>query len=72
MQLSASLQSKLTARDLLAFEPGDVVSLGVPSHKQIDLHVGSTLKFKGRLALDAGRVGVAIEQRVGGADTAGA
>jgi len=60
--LSAMIPSQLTARDLLAMAPGDVFSLGVPTHKPIDVMVGSTLKFKGRLAVESGRLGVRIEQ----------
>jgi flagellar motor switch protein FliM len=63
VSLNAMIQSQLTARDLLAMIPGDVVSLGVPTHRPIDLMVGNTLKFKGRLAVDSGRIGVRIEQR---------
>jgi len=63
VSLNALIQSQLTARDLIALIPGDVVSLGVPTHKPIDLLVGNTLKFKGRLAVESGRIGVRIEQR---------
>jgi flagellar motor switch protein FliM len=65
--LDAMLESHLTARDLLAMAPGDVISLGVGAHKPIDLLVGNTVKFKGRLAIDHGRVGVRIEHRCHGA-----
>jgi len=64
--LDAMLQSNLSARELLAMAPGDVVSLGVAAHKPIDLLVGNTVKFKGRLAIDQGRVGVRIEHRCQG------
>jgi flagellar motor switch protein FliM len=47
--------------------PGNVISLGVGAHKPIDLLVGNTVKFKGRLAIDQGRVGVRIEHRCHGA-----
>ena len=63
----AMLQAKLTARDLLALVPGDVVSLGVPVHKPIDVRVGGTLKFKGRLASESGRGGVRVTHRCDGA-----
>jgi flagellar motor switch protein FliM len=67
MPLSASIESTLTAGDLLGISRGDVVSLGVPASRPIDLHVGRTLKFKGRLTIESGRVGVRIEQRCAGA-----
>ena len=46
---------------------GDVVSLGVPAHRLIDVHGGRTLKFRGRLTVGDGRVAVQIEQRLNGA-----
>lgn len=64
--LDAMLQARLSARELLALTPGDVVSLGVAAHKPIDVLVGNTVKFKGRLAIDQGRVGVRIEHRCQG------
>ncbi|MGE3490825.1 MAG: flagellar motor switch protein FliM [Vicinamibacterales bacterium] len=63
VSLNALIQTQLTARDLIAMTPGDVVSLGVATHKPIDVLVGSTLKFKGRLAVESGRIGLRIEQR---------
>lgn len=63
VSLNALIQAQLTARDLMALQPGDVLSLGVPSHKPIDVMVGKTLKFKGRMAVESGRIGVRIEQR---------
>ncbi|MEZ5284203.1 MAG: flagellar motor switch protein FliM [Vicinamibacterales bacterium] len=62
MPLTASLESKLTARDLIDVKVGDVVSLGVPSNRPVNVHVGPTLKFKGQMALDAGRVTVRLDQ----------
>ena len=67
ISMDAMLRSHLSARELLALAPGDVVSLGVAAHKPIDVLVGNTVKFKGRLAVDQGRVGVRIEQRCQGA-----
>lgn len=66
LAIDAMIEAHLSARDLLAMSPGDVVSLGIAAHKPIDLLVGNTVKFKGRLAIDQGRVGVRIEQRCQG------
>jgi flagellar motor switch protein FliM len=63
LQLQAMLEAQLSTREVLALAPGDVVSLGVSAQKPIDVLVGSTVKFKGRLALESGRIGVRIEQR---------
>jgi flagellar motor switch protein FliM len=67
MRTTAMLNVKLTARELLALAPGDVVSLGVPIYKPIELRVGGTLKFKGRLAVESGRIGFRIGHRCDGA-----
>jgi flagellar motor switch protein FliM len=67
MRTTAMFDVKLTARELLALVPGDVVSLDVPIYKPIELRVGSTLKFKGRLAVESGRTGFRIEHRCDGA-----
>ena len=61
------LESFVTARELLALAPGDVVTLGVPIDRPIDLRVGGTLKFKGRLAIERGRAGVRLDYRCDGA-----
>jgi flagellar motor switch protein FliM len=63
MPVTASIQSRLTARDLVDVRPGDVVSLGVPATRPVDVHIGRTLKFKGRLAVEQGRVNVRLDQR---------
>jgi flagellar motor switch protein FliM len=62
-KITALLESKVTARELLALTAGDVVSLGVPVARPIDVRVGGTLKFKGRLAIANGRAGVRVEYR---------
>ena len=63
VNLTALLTAQLTARELLALEPGDIVGLGVPAHQPIDVHVGSSLKFRGRLAVDGRRSAVRIVHR---------
>jgi flagellar motor switch protein FliM len=65
--ITATLEALVTARELLALEPGDVVTLGVPVSESIDLRVGGTLKFKGRLAVADGRAAVRLEYRCDGA-----
>jgi flagellar motor switch protein FliM len=63
VDLSALIEARVATRDLLAMAPGDVVSLGVPVHKPIELRVGTTPKFRGRLGVDEGRIAVRIEQQ---------
>jgi flagellar motor switch protein FliM len=62
MPITASIESRLTARDLADVQPGEVVSLGIPAHRPVNVHVGRTLKFKGRLAIEHGRVNVRLDQ----------
>jgi flagellar motor switch protein FliM len=61
LPLSAELESTFTARDILTLQLGDVVSLGVAITDPLDIRVGTSLKFKGRLAADAGWTTVNIE-----------
>lgn len=63
MPVTASIDSRLTTRDLVDVRRGDIVSLGVPATRPVDVRVGRTLKFKGRLALEHGRVNVRLDQR---------
>lgn len=63
VDLSALIEARVATRDLLAMAPGDVLSLGVAVHKPIELRVGKTPKFRGRLGLDDGRIAVRIEQQ---------
>lgn len=64
LDVSAVLESKLLTSDLLALSAGDVISLGVPSDRPIDVRVGGTLKFKGRLGVAGrGQLGVWIDRR---------
>ncbi len=61
MDICAQVESTVNAHELLGLGPGDVLSLGVPAHKPIDVHIGQTLKFKGRLSVDGDRVGLMVE-----------
>ena len=63
VQVSAMLETRLKARDLLALGPGDIVSLGLLAHRPVDMRVGSTLKFKGQLTTVDGRAGLRVERR---------
>jgi flagellar motor switch protein FliM len=61
MDVVAMLESRLSTRELLALTPGDVVSIGVPANRAIDVRVGGTLKFQGRLTVDDGRLGIRVD-----------
>ncbi len=68
--VSAVLESRCTTRELMALRSGDVLTLGLPATRPIDLRVGRTLKFRGHPAVVAGRATVAVEHRCDGAGSA--
>jgi flagellar motor switch protein FliM len=47
--VTASLEARLRARQLVHLKPGDVISLGVPIQTPVTVRVGKCAKFKGRL-----------------------
>jgi len=63
LELTAMLEARLRAGDLVALRQGDVLSLGVRADAPIELRVGDTRKFTGRLTRHAGRVGIRIDRR---------
>ncbi|MFN7914039.1 MAG: flagellar motor switch protein FliM [Vicinamibacterales bacterium] len=63
MPLTALLETRLLTSDLMALQPGDVLSLGLRAEAPIELRIGDTRKFMGRLTKHAGRVGVRIDRR---------
>ncbi len=63
MRLTAMLEARLRTSELVALQPGDVLTLGVRAEEPVELRVGDTRKFTGRLTRHAGRVGVRIERR---------
>jgi flagellar motor switch protein FliM len=67
MPLSAVLESRCTTRELVDLTAGDVVSLGVPSTRPLDLRVGRTLKFRAHPTVHEGRAGVVVAHRCDGA-----
>ena len=63
MPLTAILETRLLTSDLMKLQAGDVLSLGLRADAAIELRVGETRKFMGRLTKHAGRVGVRIDRR---------
>ncbi len=63
MPLTALLETRLRTGDLMALQAGDVLSLGLRADLPIELRVGDSRKFTGRLTKHAGRVGVRIDRR---------
>ena len=63
MQLTALLEARLRTSELVALQAGDVLTLGVRADEPVQIQVGDTRKFTGRLTRHAGHVGVRIERR---------
>lgn len=63
MSLTALIETRLRTGDFMALQPGDVLSLGLRADAPIEVRVGDTRKFTGRLTKNAGRIGVRIDRR---------
>jgi flagellar motor switch protein FliM len=70
MPLTALLETRCTTRELVELRTGDVVSLGLPAERPLDLRVGRTLKFRGHPTVEHGRAGVRVAHRCDGAGLA--
>ncbi len=70
MPFSAVLETRCTTRDVVELRTGDVLSLGVPTSRPLDLRVGRTLKFRGQPASHGGRASVVVSHRCDGAGVA--
>jgi flagellar motor switch protein FliM len=64
LEATAMLEARLRTAELVALQPGDVLSLGIRADAPIEMRVGDARKFTGRLTRHAGRVGIRIERRV--------
>jgi flagellar motor switch protein FliM len=63
LSVKTLLETRMSAREVLALTPGDVVSLGHSIAAPVDVHVGGVRRFTGRLTRGAsGKAAVAIEQ----------
>lgn len=63
LRVTALLEARLRTADLVALQRGDVLSLGIPADAPIEMRVGETPKFTGRLTRNGGRVGIRIDRR---------
>jgi flagellar motor switch protein FliM len=66
LAVTALLETRLPARDLLSLKTGDVISLGYPMSSPIDVHVGQVRRFQGRLTAGEGGAVVRVERVAGG------
>jgi flagellar motor switch protein FliM len=63
LEVTALLEARLRTGELVALQPGDVLSLGIRADAPIEMRIGPTRKFTGRLTRHAGRVGIRIDGR---------
>ncbi len=70
LPVTAVIESRCTTRELVTMKAGDVLTLGVPASRPLDVRVGNTLKFRGHPMVAAGRAGVTVAHRCDGAGTA--
>jgi flagellar motor switch protein FliM len=62
LPVTALLETRLTARELLALQPGDVITLGRPAVSSVDVHVGQVRRFTGHLTMAQTGAGVEIDR----------
>jgi flagellar motor switch protein FliM len=65
LPVTALLETTLSARDLIALQPGDVLALGHGAAQPVEVHVGSVRRFSGRLTRSGAGAGVLVESFVG-------
>jgi flagellar motor switch protein FliM len=65
LPVTALLQTELSARELLALRPGDVLALGRSASRPIDVHVSAVPRFQGRLTRAGGGVAIAVDHLIG-------
>jgi flagellar motor switch protein FliM len=65
MPVTAFLETSLSARELMQLCPGDVLSLGLAVSQPVNVRVGMTPKYTGRLMRSQNNVAVSIGERPG-------
>jgi flagellar motor switch protein FliM len=65
LSVTALLETTLSARDLVALKPGDVLSLGRAASQPVAVHVGQVPRFSGRLVRSGMDAGVVVESVMG-------
>jgi flagellar motor switch protein FliM len=60
LSVTAELQTRLKASEVIALAPGQLLSLGVPTLEDVSVRIGRLVKFKGRLAAAGDRAAVQI------------
>jgi flagellar motor switch protein FliM len=63
LRVKTLLETRMSAREVLALQAGDVVTLGHSAASPVEIHVGGVRRFTGRLACDHnGNTAVTVEQ----------
>lgn len=62
--VTAQLQMTLPARDVLALQPGDVISLARAAHQPVNVQVGQLPRFVGHLATHRDKTAVRIDSTI--------
>ena len=63
LRVKTLLETRMTAREVLTLEPGDVVVLGQSAAAPVEIHVGGVRRYTGRLTCDEqGKTAVAVER----------
>jgi flagellar motor switch protein FliM len=65
MPVTTLLETSLSARELLALQPGDVIALGHSAKNPVDVHVGAVPRYEGRLMRQGNDMRVAVESFAG-------
>jgi flagellar motor switch protein FliM len=62
LSITTQIETRLTARDLLDLQSGDVLSLGHAADRPVDVHVGRVQRFAGHLTATSSGAGVLIAE----------
>ena len=60
LSVTAELQTRLKASEVIALAPGHLLNLGVPMQEDVSVRVGRLVKFKGRMAAAGDRAAVQV------------
>jgi flagellar motor switch protein FliM len=63
--VTALLEAKMSARELLELEPGDVLLLGHSASQPIQIHVAAVPQFEGRMVQSGSGVGMLVQHVAG-------
>jgi len=64
LPVTALLETRLVARELVELQPGDILTLGRSASAPIDVHVGRVRRFAGRLTSGQTGASVRVEESV--------